>query len=571
MKRFLFVLLSCLFGFVPHLVFAEIIRSYDVEATVDTDRNLRVTETIQYDFEQELRHGIYRDIPVVYPRNGGTYKLRLDILSVMRDGKKEDFVKTTTGNNLRLKIGDKDKTITGSHTYTIIYQTNRAINDFPETKTQELYWNAIGNGWTIPIESAKFFITLPSDVSIESVSTTCFVGTYGSTEKSCSIVAPKTGKTFEIRSTRVLNAGEGLTAAIAVPEGTFNTIPFRVKLWQFIVDNGVIAIPLIAFCFMYFRWWTRGRDSKLAAVIPEYEAPKGYTPATVAASMTEGDIPDRAITATIIDLAERGYIHIRFGEQKGLLFGSTPTYTFVKTQKDPADLNEYEKDLYNGIFGSNTERTLEELKLPSNKFYQDIQNFKKKVQIEVDSKNLFDQNPGAVRGKYIIGAFAIGIVLFWTIGSMNLLGVICSIATGFMVAFFGWIMPRRNAAGSEFLRQAKGFEWFMSVTEKDRLDFHNAPERTPAQFMTLLPFAIALGVEKKWAAQFASLNMQSPNWAEGNTASHFAAASFVSNLGAMHTAAASSFSPPSSSGSGGSGFSGGGSGGGGGGGGGGSW
>ncbi len=322
---------------------------------------------------------------------------------------------------------------------------------------------------------------------------------------------------------------------------------------------------------MFMRWWSRGRDPKLAAIIPEYDAPKGFTPATISAGMTEGDIPDRSITATIIDLAERGYLHIRFGEQKGLLFGSTPTYTFVKTEKSTEKLNEYESVLFNGIFEKGNERTLDELKDPNAKFYQEVQDFKKKIQAEVDAKKLFDQNPGAVRGTYILVAFGVGMVLFWTIGSLNPLGIVCSIVTGFIIAIFGWIMPRRNAAGAEFLRQAKGFEWFMSVTEKDRFDFHNAPERTPSQFMALLPFAIALGVEKKWAAQFASLNMPAPSWAEGSSMSHFAAANFVSNLGTMHAAAASSFSPPSSAGSGGSGFSGGGSGGGFGGGGGGSW
>ena len=568
MKRLYPILLTALF--LPQVVAAEVIRSYDVDAIVDTNRNLTITETITYDFEDADRHGIYRDIPVVYRRNGGEYELRLDGIQVLRDGKSEPFTKSSQGNDLRIKIGDKDKTITGPHVYTISYNTNRAINDFPETKTQEFYWNAVGLGWPVSIESARFSIQLPDTVKAESVSTTCFVGIFGSIEKSCTIGKASDGK-IVIQSNRVLAPGEGLTSAISVQQGTFAPIPFSTKLWQFVIDNGSLAIPLFAFVFMYLRWLSRGKDPKLAAIIPEYEAPSGYTPATIAAGITEGDIPDRAITATIIDLAERGYLHIRFGEQKGLLFGSTPTYTFVQTEKNPEKLNAYESAIYQGIFKNAPERSLDELKQPSSKFYQDIQECKRKIQAEVDAKNLFDQNPGAVRGTYILIAFAVGMVLSWTIGSLNPLGVACSIATGLIIAIFGWIMPRRNAAGTELLRKVKGFEWFMSVTEKDRFDFHNAPERTPQQFMALLPFAIALGVEKKWAAQFASLNMPPPSWAEGGSMAHFAAASFVSDLGEMHTAAASSFSPPSSAGSGGSGFSGGGSGGGFGGGGGGSW
>ncbi|MFO0764745.1 MAG: DUF2207 domain-containing protein [Patescibacteria group bacterium] len=49
---------------------AEQISRFDVMATIDKDRKVTVEETIEYDFGDYQRHGIYRYIPTAYDRNG---------------------------------------------------------------------------------------------------------------------------------------------------------------------------------------------------------------------------------------------------------------------------------------------------------------------------------------------------------------------------------------------------------------------------------------------------------------------------------------------------------------------
>jgi len=80
----------------------------------------------------------------------------------------------------------------------------------------------------------------------------------------------------------------------------------------------------------------------------------------------------------------------------------------------------------------------------------------------------------------------------------------------------------------------------------------------PEQFEKLLPFAMALSVEKKWAAAFKDLYKEPPDWYRGSNPTGFHVGSFVSNLSRMstQTGAMMSSSPRSS---GGSGFGGGGS------------
>jgi uncharacterized membrane protein len=104
-----------------------------------------------------------------------------------------------------------------------------------------------------------------------------------------------------------------------------------------------------------------------------------------------------------------------------------------------------------------------------------------------------------------------------------------------------------------------------------------APEDTPEIFEKYLPYAIALGVENRWANRFAGVlaaaaaapgGRQGFYWYAGSGNPWDNPTSFVNGVGSSlaSTISSASTAPGSSSGSGGGGFSGGGGGGGGGGG-----
>ncbi len=119
------------------------------------------------------------------------------------------------------------------------------------------------------------------------------------------------------------------------------------------------------------------------------------------------------------------------------------------------------------------------------------------------------------------------------------------------------------------------------MTEKDRINFNNPPNKTSELFEKFLPYAIALNAENKWAEQFHDVfeRMVSPEgstyhpiWFNGDGFSYQNLSSSVSSFSNSFSSSisSSSVSPGSSSGFGGGG-GGGSSGGGGGGGGGGGW
>ncbi|MEJ2483315.1 MAG: DUF2207 domain-containing protein [Gemmatimonadota bacterium] len=151
---------------------------------------------------------------------------------------------------------------------------------------------------------------------------------------------------------------------------------------------------------------------------------------------------------------------------------------------------------------------------------------------------------------------------------MSILTVILAAAlSAVIIVGFGLVMPARTVKGARTQEAILGFEEFLDRVESDRF---RRMITGPDMFERFLPYAMALGVEKKWAAAFADIYREPPNWYRGPGYATFRPAVFVSDLGNMSnaTAAAMTSAPRSvgSSGmSGGGGFSGGGFGGGGGG------
>ena len=177
-----------------------------------------------------------------------------------------------------------------------------------------------------------------------------------------------------------------------------------------------------------------------------------------------------------------------------------------------------------------------------------------------------------MQGAWIFGAIALGALvgiggsaLGTKISLSPVPFIIAGILSAIIVGAFGIFMPARTVPGARALERVLGFEEFLQRVEGDRLrDF----VKTPEMFERFLPFAMAFGVEKKWAQAFKDIATESPSWYVGSNPGMFNAAVFSSHLSTMtsRTESTMSSAPRSSSGSG---FSGGSSGGGGGGGGGG--
>lgn len=539
---------------------AEVIKQFDVEANIQEDRVVQFQETITYDFGNEQKHGIFRLIPTKYKRDGLNYSLRLKVTSVKMDGGEVPWEQSSQLNGIHLKIGDAARLIKGIHVFQITYQSDRALNDFADH--QELYWNVTGNEWEIPIEKSTFRVRAPRAPS----QTECYTGILASREQNC--VLNTSEDSTEFRLTKALGSYEGFTVVVGYPIGTVHVLTWYDRVQQIIRDNIPLFIPVGVFLLMFVIWWKKGREPRgRGAIIPQYEEPRGIAPAILAALIGQ-HVGLPAMAATILDLGRRGYLKVVFPapEASG---EKTKTVIVKKLREADGMMLPFEAELFEGIFGGLDEVKLNEYKPGLWKVHQRVRD---QILDLLKINGWMRSNPESARAGWMVLAFVTVVVSFFLTESSPVylvIGVICAI----IIAGFGWQMPQMTKEGAVLLEEIKGFKQFLSVTEKRRVAFTDAPQKTPEQFARFLPAAVALGVEDQWSKHFADMAMQPPEYVQTASGYAWSASSFHHALQGLSSGLSTSMAAPAStSGSGGSGFSsGGGSGGGGGGGGGGSW
>ncbi len=557
---------------IPSVFAADRITDFTSDITVLPDSSYQVVESIAYDFGDVPGHGIFRDIPYKYHRPEGNFNVRVAIQKVVDEqGSPYQYQVSNQGENVHIRIGDPDRTITGEYTFVIHYNVQRGINYF--TDHDELYWNVTGSDWEVPILKARATISLPGNLKTEDVQLKCYTGPRGSDSSNCDQASDGATATFSTRPTYQNNphllSYENLTVVVGIPKGILTAPSFIQQVLWFIQDNWIIFLPILLFLFLLWRWWNFGRDPESGKhIAPMYDPPKDLTPAEVGVLVDESaDIKD--ISASLIQLAVKGYLKIKEIETK-VLFFKGKDYEFIKVKEADEQLKQFEKLLMAGIFGGSSTKKLSELK---DKFYLSLKDIKAELYKSLTSAGYFPSNPETVRAIYYGVGTAILVAGGFLGGYLESYAMIGSlIACGLLLIIFAKLMPRKTAKGVESYIYILGLKLFLNRAEKKQLDFLNAPEKKPEVFEKLLPYAMVLGVEQAWAKEFADMYKEAPDWYQGSNAAGWNTYLFVHSLNAFSNVSASTFvSAPSSAGSGGSGFSGGFSGGGFGGGGGGRW
>jgi uncharacterized membrane protein YgcG len=571
----------------------EVIHDYTVEIQILPDGDLRITETIDYDFGSELHHGIFRTIPTRYYRDevyDRVYRIE-DVSVTASAGAPSDTEVSQEGTSTVIRIGDSDVEISGRHTYAIAYRVDGALNAFADH--DELYWNAIGDEWAVPIERAEVTVVAPQAMQ----RVTCFQGYAGATE-SCR--AEQEGATATFSAGRTLQPFEGLSIVVAIPKGAVpEPKPILDERWSagraFSLNPGTVTTSLAVLVLLggaLFRMWSReGRDRRFLGspidqvmgttsgeneTVPigegdfeapvEFAPPEGVRPGQIGTLLDErANVID--VTATIVDLAGRGFLLIREIPDRGLF--SKADWTLIRLEKGETELLPYEKQLLHGLFRDGNEVKVSELKTT---FAERLHDVEQSLYKDAMRQKWFRARPDHVRTRWAgRGAFlavAGGVLTFvlarWT--HWGLVGIPVIIA-GVALALMARWMPARTAKGTAMLRRIRGFRRVIATAETHMSRW--AEEENV--FTRYLPYAIVFGLTKKWAKAFEDLGIQpdTSSWYAGSRA--FTAVAFADSIdGFAVTTGGTLASTPAASGS--SGFGGGGfSGGGGGGGGGGSW
>jgi hypothetical protein len=250
----------------------------------------------------------------------------------------------------------------------------------------------------------------------------------------------------------------------------------------------------------------------------------------------------------VIGLAVGGYLAIR--EEQGptdslankartWIGGAHASYTFVRGHRAPADLPAPEKALYDAVFvdPETKETSLDALE---NRFYKHLPAIRLRLFDEVIRKKLYTQNPERVRAAYAGwgGALvAAGVGLGFVMSSLYI--AIALVLSGLVVAAFSPIMPRKTQKGVAALADVLGLAEYIHRAEVKRIEFTDAPAKSPEHFEKLLPYAVALGLTTIWVRQFEGLLSQPPQWYSG--APTFNGQIFALSLGRLSTGMQSAF------------------------------
>lgn len=614
----------------------EKIISFDAEIWIQKDGSLNVRETITVDAEGDrIKRGIYRDFPTTYTSERGVrFTTTFDVQSVRRDGQPENYFTEDRSNGVRLYIGNKEVLLRpGRYVYEITYRTNRQLGHFDDR--DELYWNVTGNDWAFDIHRATAKVHLPEGARM--IDHAAYTGAFGAKGQDFYFSpASETQAWFE--TTRHLAPGEGLTIAVAWPPGFVARPSATQQAYRDFLDHGVEysggAGFIILLIYYLFVWHKVGRDPKGGSIYPLYEPPHGISPAA-ARFVRQMGFDNKAFTSAIVNLAVKGYLTIRQNRAGSYVLRETgETVDFSPGERALT------AKLFTGSKGEVTLKQSNHRKISNARnalkrslgadyettyFARNIWYWVPGLAISVLiilAMVLFSPEPVAAGflGVWLTGwsfavatlvwklkaawnaalvqggvttfvaaiflsLFAAPFIVAWLFGagmftmSTSLGGALIILAVAGLNVLFYNLLKAPTLLGRQLLDQLDGFELFMTVAEKDRMNLLNPPERTPELFEKYLPYALALGVEQKWAEGFADVlgairdpqtghtHAYSPHWYSGRD--------FDGNLNTMTSSLSDSLSsaissaataPGSSSGSSGGGSSGGGGGGGGGGG-----
>jgi hypothetical protein len=505
---------------------SERIRAYDVDITIEPDGALRIRERIEYDFGgSQGRHGIYRDIPTrlaydtaydrVYP---------LEVVSVTSATAPDGYeLLSEPGGITRIRIGDPDRTVEGRHSYELVYRIRGGLNGFAEH--DELYWDAIGDDWSVPTGNATVRVAAPG--AAERV--LCFAGPTGSTDP-CDRARVKGGAA--VFGQEQLAPYSALTIVVAIPKGLVpapepileeRLTPanaFRVNART----GGAAAALLLLIVPIGLKLWRGGRDvrfrgsaidqvmggepgneQRVPAFEADAEAPVEFAPP---AGLRPGQIgtliDERAntldVTATIVDLAVGGHLVIEEVPKDGL-FGKAD-WRLTRLDRSDDGLLGYERTLLASLFRDGSEVLLSDLRKA---FHTRLAVVQDAMYRDAMGQGWFRDRPDKVRSRWqaigaVATAAAIGATVFLGSRKLGLLGIPLLVA-GLTLLIGAGRMPARTATGTALLRRIRGFRRVIETAET-----HMARWAEEEQVFTrYLPFAIVFGCTERWAKTFEGL------------------------------------------------------------------
>jgi uncharacterized membrane protein YgcG len=536
-----------------------VVNNYKVDIYINAEGYFDVVESYDIDFKM-LKHGIYRDIQTRYDMinfEGEPEKREIKISKIDvpdRTFEATDFFSRRVGGNLRIKIGDADKTVSGLQHYEIKYRVANAFLHEPDA--DRFYWNLKPTYWFAPFLGMQFQIHLPEGISLDAQDYRVYSGLEGTQLAQEDFTITQANGVITGTTAKGFNSvyGEAVTVLIDLPKGAVKEYK---PIWPFWDRYGWALLSGMLIFGFYLLWRRYGKDDPAPTTI-SYHPPANMDPA-----MAGFLINDKDNTTDLISLipywGSQGYLKLQEVEGKGLFVKDDTKLT--KLKNIPSDSPKYQHTIFKGLFGGSGKTVL--VSSLRNSFYTKMT--AAKAELTKDAQRYYVPESNAVM-KITYGVLIILMILlapvalfFW-----GFIGIFSVILTSIVLMIVNRYMIKKNPPGTRIFAELKGFKQFIKTAEENKLKMLLKDD--PSYFESTMGYALSFGAFSIWAKKFAALNVNPPEWYSSSTGSHFSMNNFSSSFNsAMSSAGSTMVSSPSSSGSGGGGSSGGGFGGGGGG------
>ena len=516
------------------ILHSEKIRNYEVTVQINKNGTLTVNEVIDYQFGEEFKHGIYRDIPLRSKRFGfDVHKSFIKMNWIKRDGKDEEYTKNHFYEGIRYRIGSETELVNLYRTesrYELNYDIYNAV--FEKDGIYQVYYNAIGQFWNVPIEQASVIIRFPDGQKIkknEIEKLEVYTGSYGEKGENYDIL--ENDKEIHI-STKELEAKNGLTFMLNLKTDKISpTLVDKLKI-VYLSNPAIIILPfLLLFLTIYsiVTWKFFGKDPQGKSVIPEFNLPKDISPMFAAYINGERDTVE-ILNAGIFTLLTKGFIvanrvngEIKYNKEYKTVY--TQETELAEEERMLLDALSSEK---NDIFGSE--------KRIYNKANSIIEILKDKYHKIIYKNNgsflvpfycaapvfiifIFSQTNFEIFNPFIIlyilitlGSFfhriwitvskklLIGLVIIVILGVSFYQGIEIFVFTTYFVILFIVYAKLIGKYTNEGLRKKeylKGMKMYIKTAEENQIRKFDNVKELIEYFNGILPFAVALGVKNE--------------------------------------------------------------------------
>lgn len=543
------------------------ITRYSVDATLHANNTVTQTETLDVRFD-EPRHGIYRSLPQTVSVEKRTadgsrmmnYRVRIRDISV--EG--APFSRQSEDGMLILRIGDKDKLVSGAQTYTIRFTYD--IGDDRVDSYDELFYTLNGPGWEVPIEAFSYRMTFEKALPDDALAGLSILsGPYGSHGNSADVSLQADAHSASGAAGRALQPGEAVTLYAPLPEGYF-TGERTAVLWPFYV-----LLVLCAALGLFTVAMALAQRRRKARSTECHAAPDDLSSAEVG-YLIDGSADDRDLLSLILWFAQKGYLALSPDEWDGDDPARAPL-VLTRRRALPPGAPSYQRTLFDGLFHDGATFHLDD---PAPGFYDALQQAKRELAAEFEGERaLYERSSvfeslvlpllccalwlaGASGAGAFITARSVGLGLLSSLPLLVLVVLMRAAASRWQFAHAGvravwtaglaivcagtgvaaWLasadalVPRALVLGAYCVTLAAclfaprivrptayqvqqsgallGLYRFIAGAKQEQL----APllDEDPTYFYDVLPYAYVFGLANEWAGLFEPLALEPPAW-----------------------------------------------------------